>query len=65
MFYDVKVAETAVATAQLTANNKKSLYEKNIISEYEYQLAENALDQAKAQLAQAEASLTNARKNLS
>ena len=61
----VKVAETAVATAQLTANNKKSLYEKNIISEYEYQLAENALDQAKAQLAQAEASLTNARKNLS
>ena len=31
----VKVAETAVATAQLTANNKKSLFEKNIISEYE------------------------------
>lgn len=61
----VKVAETAVATAQLTANNKKSLYEKNIISEYEYKLAENALAQAEAQLAQANASLVNARKNLS
>ena len=60
----VKVAETAVATAQLTANNKKSLFEKNIISEYEYKLAENALAQAEAQMAQANASLVNARKNL-
>lgn len=60
----VKVAETAVATAQLTANNKKSLFEKNIISEYEYKLAENALAQAEAQMAQASASLVNARKNL-
>lgn len=61
----VKVAEAAVSTAQLTANNKKSLFEKNIISEYEYQLSENSLAQAKAQLAQAEATLINARKNLS
>lgn len=61
----VKVAETAVATAQLTANNKKSLFEKNIISEYEYKLSENSLAQAEAQLAQANANLTNARKNLS
>ena len=61
----VKVAETAVATASLTANNKKSLFEKNIISEYEAKLAENSLAQAEAQLAQAKASLTNAQKNLS
>jgi membrane fusion protein (multidrug efflux system) len=61
----VKVAETAVATAQLTTNNKKSLYEKNIISEYEYKLSENSLAQAEAQLAQAKANLVNARKNLS
>lgn len=61
----VKVAETAVATAQLTANNKKSLFEKNIISEYEYKLSENSLAQAEAQLAQANANLVNARKNLS
>lgn len=61
----VKVAETAVATAQLTANNKKTLFEKNIISEYEAKLAENSLAQAEAQLAQAKANLTNAQKNLS
>ncbi len=59
----VKVAESAVSTAQLTADNKRQLFQKNIISEYEWQMAENALSQAKAQLAQAEANLTNARKN--
>ncbi len=61
---NVNVAKAAVSTAQLTADNKRSLYQKNIISEYEYQMAENALLQAKAQLAQAEAGLTNANKNL-
>lgn len=61
----VKVAETAVATAQLTANNKKTLFDKNIISEYEYKLAENSLAQAEAQLAQANATLVNAQKNMS
>ncbi|MBQ9076421.1 MAG: efflux RND transporter periplasmic adaptor subunit [Muribaculaceae bacterium] len=60
----VKVAESAVSTAQLTADNKKMLYDKNIISEYEWQMADNALAQAKAQLAQAEANLVNAKKNL-
>lgn len=60
----VKVAESAVSTAQLTADNKKMLFDKNIISEYEWQMADNSLAQAKAQLAQAEANLTNAKKNL-
>lgn len=60
----VKVAETAVATAQLTADNKRQLFDKNIISEYEWQMADNALAQAKAQLLSAQANLTNARKNL-
>lgn len=60
----VNVANAAVSTAQLTADNKKMLFEKNIISEYEWQMAENALAQAKAQLAQAEAGLINAKKNL-
>lgn len=60
----VNVANAAVSTAQLTADNKKMLFEKNIISEYEWQMAENALAQAKAQLAQAEAGLVNAKKNL-
>ncbi len=60
----VNVAKAAVSTAQLTADNKKMLFGKNIISEYEWQMAENALAQAKAQLAQAEAGLVNAQKNL-
>ena len=49
----VNVAEVAVSTAQLTADNKKMLFDKNIISEYEWQMAQNSLAQAKAQLAQA------------
>ena len=60
----VAVAKTAVSTAQMTADNKKALFDKNIISEYEYQMAVNALQQARAQQSQAEASLVTARKNL-
>ncbi len=60
----VNVAEAAVSTAQLTADNKKMLFERNIISQYEYQMAENALAQAKAQLAQAQSALVTAQKNL-
>ena len=51
----VKVAEAGVATAALTAENKKMLAQKNIISQYELQTAENTLAQQKANLAQAEA----------
>ena len=60
----VNAAQTAVSTAQMTADTKKKLYDKNIISEYEWQLASNQLMQARAALAQAEAALTTARKNL-
>ncbi len=60
----VEVARTAVETSQLTVDNKRRLLDKNIISEYEYQMAANALAQAKSQLAQANAQLVNARKNL-
>lgn len=60
----VNAAKTAVSTAQLTADNKRRLYDKNIISEYEWQLADNDLQNAKASLAQANAALVNARKNL-
>lgn len=61
----VSVAEAGVATAQLTADNKRELARKNIISSYDYQMAENALASQKAALAQAEAQLVNAEKNLS
>ncbi len=61
----VNSAKTALESAKLTAANKQRLFDKNIISEYENQLAKNSLAQAEAALAQANASLTNARKNLS
>lgn len=61
----VNAAQTAVNTATLTAQNKRRLYDKNIISEYEWQLADNDLQNAKAQLANAKAALTSAKKNLS
>ncbi|MDE5635691.1 MAG: efflux RND transporter periplasmic adaptor subunit [Muribaculaceae bacterium] len=60
----VNSATTAVETAQLTADSKQHLFERNIISEYENQLAKNTLAQAKAQLATAQAALVSARKNL-
>ncbi|MBD5198971.1 MAG: efflux RND transporter periplasmic adaptor subunit [Bacteroides sp.] len=61
----VNVAQTAVQTATLTAQNKQQLFDKNIISEYENQLAQNDLAMAKSQLAQAQANLITAQKNLS
>jgi len=57
-------ATTAVNTAAITEANKRKLFDKNIISETEWQLAANSLAQAKAAQAQAQAALTNARKNL-
>lgn len=60
----VNSARTAVETAQLTADSKQHLFDRNIISEYENQLAKNSLAQAKAQLATAQAALISARKNL-
>ena len=61
----VAVAQESVNSAQITAGNKKKLYDKNVISEYENQLAQNDLASAKAGLAQAQAALVTAEKNLS
>lgn len=61
----VNVAKANVATAQLTTDNKRELAKKNIISQYDLQMAENTLASQKAALAQAEAQLVNAEKNLS
>ena len=61
----VNSAKTALESARLTAANNQRLFDKNIISEYENQLAKNSLAQAEAALAQANAALINARKNLS
>lgn len=61
----VNVAKSNVATAQLTATNKRELAQKNIISQYDLQMAENTLASQQAVLAQSEAQLINAEKNLS
>ncbi len=61
----VNSAKTAVATSEINVNNQKALYERNIIPQTQYQVAENQLAQAKAQLAQAQAALTSARNQLS
>lgn len=61
----VASAKAAVSSARLTADNKRKLFEKNIISDYEYQTASLSLQSAEASLNQAKAQLVNARKNLS
>jgi membrane fusion protein (multidrug efflux system) len=61
----VKVAKAGVNTQQLTFDNKKVLAQKNIISDYDLQMAENQLASQQALLAQAEAQLVRARQDLS
>lgn len=60
-----RVARTSMQTSQLTCNNKIELRKKNIISEYELEVAKNDLETKKALLAQAEAQLVNAMNDLS
>ncbi len=61
----VNSAATAVATAQRTADTKRVLLSKDIISQFDYQTSQDQLEQAQAALAQARANLVNAEKNLS
>ena len=60
----VESAKAAVATQQLTVDNRRRLNEKNITSDFDLEMQENQLAVAKASLAQAEAALTSAQKNL-
>lgn len=61
----VAMAKANVNTLKLTEKNKKDLFDKAIISSFEYQTAVNQLLSAEATLAQAEASLVSANQNLS
>lgn len=56
----VEVVKANIATQNLTVENKKMLREKGIISQYDYDIAANTLESLKAQLAAAQAQLTNA-----
>lgn len=60
---NVEAAEAAVATAQLTADSKQTLYNRGVISEYELSTARNMLATCKAQLAQAKAAQVSANNN--
>ena len=60
----VEMAKSNVNTLSLNEQQKKNLYDKKIISDFEYQSAVDQLLSAKASLAQAEAQLTSARQNL-
>jgi len=62
---NVEAAKAGVATAQLTYDSKKTLFERNVISQFDLSTAENNLLTAKAQLAQAEAQETYAKNDLS
>ena len=60
-----EAANAALATAQLTYDSKKKLFDDGIISDVELQTAHNTLLSAKAQVAQANAQVVNARNSLS
>lgn len=61
---NIEVAESQVATAQLTYDTKSELFKQNIISANDLQMAQNSLSAAKANLSQCKAALTNAERNL-
>ena len=60
-----KAANAGLATAQLNYDSKKKLFDQQVISDFELQTAHNALLSAKAQVAQSDAQVTNARNSLS
>ncbi|MBR1387540.1 MAG: efflux RND transporter periplasmic adaptor subunit [Alloprevotella sp.] len=60
----IDVVRANISTQELTVENKKLLRSKDIISDYDLQLAENNLKSLKAQLASAQAQLASAQDNL-
>lgn len=61
----LEAAKAQLATAQLNAESRKTLFEKQVVSEFDMQTANNTLLTAKAQVAQAQAQVVNARNSLS
>ena len=61
----LKAAQAQEATAQLTYDSRKELFDQQVVSEYDLQTAQNSLLSAKASVAQAQAQLVNARNSLS
>lgn len=62
---NVSAAKARVETARIELNGKQSLFDENVISDYELSVARNQLAVAQAELEQAKAHETDARNNLS
>lgn len=62
---NVSAANTRVETARIELQGKQSLFDENVISDYELSLAKNRLAVALAELEQAKVEETNARNSLS
>ena len=62
---NVKSARAALATAELTYKSNQELFREKVVSDYTLRTSENNYLTAQAALAQAEATVVNARNNLS
>jgi membrane fusion protein (multidrug efflux system) len=62
---NVAVAKAGVETAQLNYDSRKTLFQKDVVSDYDLRTATANLSMAKAQSQQAQAQLETARTNLS
>ena len=61
----LKSAEAHLATARMTAESKRKLFEQKVVSAFDKQNAENALAESQAAVSMARAQLSNARNSLS
>ena len=62
---NVSAAKARVETARIELNGKQSLFDENVISDYELSVARNQLAEAEAELEQTKAHEADARNNLS
>jgi len=62
---NVEVSKAQLETSRLTLQSKKNLFDRGIISEYQYKLAQNEVKTAEAVLGQSLAALTTAKNDLS
>ncbi|MCD8317449.1 MAG: efflux RND transporter periplasmic adaptor subunit [Paraprevotella sp.] len=62
---NLKAAQAAEATADLTFKSTKRLFDQKVVSDFDLQKAQNDLQSAKASVAQMQAQVVNAKNNLS
>lgn len=62
---NLQAAQAAEATAKLSYESTKRLFDQNVVSDFDLKTAENTYLQAKASVAQANAAVTNAANSLS